>query len=481
LQGERSLLSVPTLPFSLTLTGNVDIAAVRRSFGELFRRHEILRTGFPDPRRWSIAVEDAVLDALVRHDVPGGGALTQTVWPEALSHLLASQAISVVEGALTTTVRHELSRPFDISRPPLIRGVLRRRRPGVYQLLLMLHHLIGDGFSLRILRDDIQRLYVRELGMSDPSLGVGLMMQYGDFAETQWLEFGSHREEHVVPSWNEARGYAFDPRWLGRRAAGRIDSTRGIRQLRLPGRLVCDLTQNLLPKQRLTLYIALVAAISVAISAKISRHKIGILSLCANRTSTEAERLIGWCANIGLLCLDVDGEESIAALLRRVKGQVVQALRSQSVPLQAIWQGREVTQLFRMGNFIACDVVTHGEPATVGTMTVSSTPYPWRDRPRAVPFRIRLHQFVERFAPDELVLECEYYPAFNDPTTIDDLLQAIAGALELMSEDPYLRVASLVARLTQFDRRPRDGGNGRRPPKLCPRASTERHSRRRVL
>src|SRR5262245_10386775 len=141
-----------SLPIVMQWGEGLDVAVVERSLRELVRRHEILRTTFA-----------------VEHGVP-----VQRVGTA------GAVALEVVEDAAATEGRRqgELGQPFDLERGPLVRAVLGRRAGG-WTLLLNLHHIVADGWSVGIVQREMGALY-GAYAAGRPSPLPELRVQYGD-------------------------------------------------------------------------------------------------------------------------------------------------------------------------------------------------------------------------------------------------------------------------------------------------------------
>src|SRR3954463_8906898 len=145
------------VPVALRLSGTLDVPALQRSLGEILRRHESLRTTFPTE----------------------GGQPVQVVSPESSFHL---PVVPAAEEEARQRASQEAQKPFDLARGPLVRGSLLRLGEREHVLLLTMHHIVSDGWSLGILIRELAALYG---GSPLPEL----RFQYADYAawQRQWL------------------------------------------------------------------------------------------------------------------------------------------------------------------------------------------------------------------------------------------------------------------------------------------------------
>ncbi len=170
--------AVYNLPFALRLKGPLHVEALQKSLNEIVRRHEVLRTNFADNqgRPVQIIVPDLVIPLPVVD----------------LRHLSTVERDAEVQRRAT----QESHRPFNLAKDPLIRAILlwlrgaeRQNGDQEYVLLLSIHHIVSDGWSLNILVHELSVLY-EVFVTGNPSPLPALSIQYADFAswQRQWLE-----------------------------------------------------------------------------------------------------------------------------------------------------------------------------------------------------------------------------------------------------------------------------------------------------
>ncbi|PYT07626.1 MAG: hypothetical protein DMF49_07550 [Acidobacteria bacterium] len=161
---------------ALRLRGPLDVAALERGLNEIVRRHEILRTTFAEAAEGPVQViaPSLVLDL----PVVELGALPEDRRQEEVSRRAAE----------------EVRRPFDLGRGPLLRGLLLRLAGDEHVMVLTLHHIAGDGWSIGVLDREMAALY-EAFAAGRPSPFPDLPIQYADFA-----------------SWPGSRG-SFPPAW----------------------------------------------------------------------------------------------------------------------------------------------------------------------------------------------------------------------------------------------------------------------------
>ena len=144
------------LPRALKITGELDISALREAFRALLRRHDVLRTGFfssLEGEPFQCVLDDVDISLTIR-DISS---------LRAFKHELETATIAF----------EEARKIFDLERPPLLRLTLLRLGPGEHMLILVMHHIITDGWSMSILFKELSQSYFKELSQSYERLAAG--------------------------------------------------------------------------------------------------------------------------------------------------------------------------------------------------------------------------------------------------------------------------------------------------------------------
>jgi amino acid adenylation domain-containing protein len=310
--------STYTLPFALRMRGELSPAALAAALGEVVRRHEALRTIFGERggepvqiiapvRRWTLPLAD--LGALP------GEAREAEAWRLA--------------GA-------EISRPFDLGRGPLLRASLLRLGAAEHILLLNVHHIVADGWSLGVLVREITALYETVLAGA-PSPLPELPIQYADFSVWQrsWLQGEELRRQ--ISYWR-AR-LAGSPAILELPA----DRPRPAAPTRQVGRVLTVLTPDLSRQlarfaqtHESSLFMLLLTGLQGLLWRLTGQEDIPVGSPIANRNRAEIEPLIGFFVNTLVLRGDVAGDPAFSGLLARVRQSTLEAYAHQDLPFELL-------------------------------------------------------------------------------------------------------------------------------------------------
>ncbi|HET7228605.1 MAG TPA: amino acid adenylation domain-containing protein, partial [Longimicrobium sp.] len=315
LQPESAFYNIPS---AVRLTGGLDVTALDRARGECVNRHPALRTVFEE-----------------RDGVP-----VQRITPYAGFSLpvedLSRGASDARDQTVLRRAAEEAARPFDLATGPLFRANLLRIDDDEHVLLLCMHHVASDGWSLEVLFRELPVLYQAFRGGQAPALPAP-PVRYADYAVWQ-------REQ--------LRGPAFDARlaWWRERLAGApellelptdrprpaVQSYRGARErfavsAELAGRLSAAGRA-----EGATLYMVLLAAFQVLLAKYAASDDVVVGSPIAGRTRPELEGVVGFFANTLALRADLSGNPSFSEVLRRVREGTLGAFEQQEVPFEKL-------------------------------------------------------------------------------------------------------------------------------------------------
>ncbi|HVR97637.1 MAG TPA: amino acid adenylation domain-containing protein, partial [Thermoanaerobaculia bacterium] len=295
------------MPLAVRLTGDVDPARLERIFFEIVRRHEALRTTFTSREGRPVQGIGAPEVELPVVDVSQAGELEALRW-----------------------AREEARRPFDLQRGPLLRLALFRLSERDHVLLLAMHHIVSDGWSMGVLLREVAALYE---GSELPELAL----QYADFAvwQRRWLE-GEVLEAQLA-YW---RGQLGPPNGAPQvlelpadRPRPAVQTFRGAtRPVAFPSAAVHGLCR----RQGVTPFMALLAAWSVLLGRLASQEDLLIGTPIAGRTRRELEDLIGLFVNTLVLRVDWTGSPGFGELLARVRSTALDAYAHQDLSFERL-------------------------------------------------------------------------------------------------------------------------------------------------
>ncbi len=318
--------------------GQFKVEVLERCFSEIIRRHEALRTTFVaiDGQPVQIIHPASEFRLAPLDQVPADFRLKPVndnvnVLVD-LSSLPATEQAHAVEAIVTS----EAQRLFDISVGPLIRVVVLRLSPEDHVLLLNIHHIVSDGWSVNVLIQELSALY-NAFGAGQPSPLPALPIQYADFAYWQQQWIAEHKLDDGIKYWKDQLSGAPPlltlPTDFPRPA---VQSFRGAREtIEIPQELYAAL-KGLSQSQGATLFMTVLAAFQTLLSKYARQEDIVVGTPIANRDLFETKRLIGFFTNVLALRTDVSGDPTFAELLGRVREMTIAAFTHQNVPFQKV-------------------------------------------------------------------------------------------------------------------------------------------------
>ena len=305
------------IPIGLRLRGQLHVQALQRALARIVARHETLRSRFAqngDQAQVLIVPAEALqtlqVQDLRRHPQP--------------------------QQALDALIHGEASAPFDLERGPLLRGRLVVMGDDHHVLLLTLHHIVSDGWSMGVLTRELMALYQAfSHGLADPL--PPLPIQYADYAVWQRLWLSGEVLQRQSTYWQQALAGA--PALLtlptDRPRPAQQDYAGSSVEVRLDERLTAGL-KALSQRHGTTLYMTLLSAWASLLARLSGQQDVVIGTPVANRTRTEVEGLIGLFVNTLALRIDTSGELSTEALLARVKALTLAAQAHQDLPFEQV-------------------------------------------------------------------------------------------------------------------------------------------------
>ncbi|PMU22634.1 MULTISPECIES: non-ribosomal peptide synthase/polyketide synthase [unclassified Pseudomonas] len=303
------------MPTALRLRGPLDIAALQQSFSALVARHESLRTTF----------------------VVHGEQVVQQVQEAAPVNLQVQPLAQVPDAAqLRHLIEDETRRLFDLQQGPLLRTCLLQLGADDHVLIVTLHHIVSDGWSMQVMVEELVKGYAafsRGLSLELPALPI----QYSDYAiwQRHWMEAGER--ERQLQYWTAQLGGEQPvlelPTDVARPA---VMSYRGARlELDIDAALACGLKQ-MAQREGVSLFMILLASYQALLHRYSGQNDIRVGVPTANRNRVETEGLIGFFVNTQVLKSEVDSQGSFSALLQQVKQTALDAQAHQDLPFEQL-------------------------------------------------------------------------------------------------------------------------------------------------
>ena len=304
------------IPKSLRLRGELHREALGRALDRIVERHEALRTTFHEVDGEPVQViGEAGGFQLSEHDL---GAHPQA------------------EAELRRLMAEESGAPFDLARGPLIRGRLVRMADDDHALLVTMHHIVSDGWSMDVVVRELGALYgAFSRGEADPL--PALPVQYADYSAWQRRWVNGEVLQKQVDYWRTTLAGAPELLELpaDRPRPAQQDPAGAFAALELDEELTAGL-KALAQRHGATLFMTMLAAWSVVLARLSGQDDVVIGTPTANRGRKEIEGLIGFFVNTLALRMDLSGAPTVAELLGRVKAAALGAQHHQDIPFEQV-------------------------------------------------------------------------------------------------------------------------------------------------
>jgi amino acid adenylation domain-containing protein len=412
--------AVYNIPLSMRLRGRLDLSALDRTFNEIIRRHEALRTVFEmrdgEPVQ---SIAPAMAMSLPVLDLSG----LPTTERDALAHQLAIE---------------EQQRPFDLVRGPLWRASLLRLGPEDHLALLTMHHIVSDGWSIEVLVREVATLYQAFTKGAASNLSP-LPIQYADYAlwQRQWLR-GPVLETQLA-YWREQLAGMPMLELPTDRPRPAVQSFRGAQQSRALAKDLSASLEALSRREGLTLFMLLLAAFKVLLSRYTRQGDIVVGTPVAGRNHLETEGLIGFFVNTLVLRTNLSDDPTFLNLLGRVRETVLGAHGHQDIPFEKLVEELQPERdLSRQPLFQVVFVLQNAPRQTLKLPGLSLSLQ--GDSGQTAKFDLTL---VVHETAQGLVAVCEYNTDLFDDETPSRMLAHFEALLEGIVENPDRAISTL--------------------------------------
>ncbi|WP_437966992.1 amino acid adenylation domain-containing protein [Sorangium sp. So ce260] len=408
---------------AVRVEGELDTALLEESLAALVRRHESLRTTF------GVA----------------SGEPVQVIAPE------GAPAFEVVDLSATPAAEHgaavqrlaadRAERPFDLGRGPLLRLTAIKLREGELVLVVVVHHIVADGWTMNVLVAELAELYAAARSGRPPALRP-LPIQYADFAvwQRRWIQ-GATREA-LLGAWRERlSGHppALDLRPDHPRPAA--PSYRGARHTIAVDRALSEALRALGRREGATLFMTLLAAFNVVLLGRTGQSDLLVGTDVAGRNRAETEGLIGFFVNLLVLRTDLGGMPTFRELVRQVREVTLDAYAHQDLPFEQIVDALRPAREPGRHPLVQTLFVLQNVPAS--EVSLPGIRFSAMELDREVS-RFDLGVFVEE-TDEGLACAWKYRADLFEPPTIEAMAAHFMAVLRAIVDDPDRRVTALAA------------------------------------
>jgi len=420
---ERLQPGTPTyhLHWLLRLRGPLDRLALQVAVDVLVARHAVLRTAFEE-----------------RAGVPGQVIVPAVRVPVELTASAGAHALAEL-----------ISRPFNLAVAPLLRVTVLEDGPEDHRLLIVVHHLVADGWSFSVLSRELAAVY-NAVRRGQPVTLPELPLQYADYAAWQQEAIANGSLAHQLEFWR--RTLADAPPLL-RLAAGAGSDVQGTTLAVNGGANHGHWTERVVPEATLaalhelasanscTLFMVLLAAFKAVLGRLAGTADVLVGTPVAGRSHRELEDLIGFFVNTLVLRTDLAGEPTFAQLLGRVRQTALQAFEHGEVPFEKLVEVLRPRRSLAHSPLVQVLFAVHNQPQQpleLDALEISPENVP----SETVKFDLNLHAAEEG---GELRLSLAWRTTLYSAETANGLLDHYVALLHRLSATPDALLSTLLA------------------------------------
>ncbi|HEX7333864.1 MAG TPA: amino acid adenylation domain-containing protein [Pyrinomonadaceae bacterium] len=413
------------MPMAVRLTGALNLAALERTLREIVRRHEALRTNF-------VTVEGKPVQ-VIRLEAYADEFCLPVVD-------LSSRSKALREAEVRRLARAEAVRPFDLETDSLLRATVLRLDARQHIVLLTLHHIIFDGWSMGVFVKEVAALYKAfSQGLESPL--AELPVQYADYAvwQREWLQ-GEVLDQHIGYWKQQLEGAPELLELPLDRPRPAVQTHRGANVGMLLSPELTEKVRELCRAEGVTLFMLLLAAFKVLLVRYSGQEDISVGTPIAGRNRVETEGLIGFFVNTLVLRTELAGNPTARELLRRVRNVALGAYAHQELPFEKLVDELQVerslshTPLFQV--LFVLQNAGGKESLELPGLSLSAA----GESSGVAKFDLTLSMSESGEAISGV---CEYNTDLFDETTIKRLMGHFETLLESIVSDPAQRLSEL--------------------------------------
>ncbi len=422
-------IPVYNIPLAYRLTGLLNVNALVQSLVEIVRRHEALRTTFAIANR-------QVVQKIAQ----------QPILPfSAVDLRKLSQSKTERKALAQRFVSEEKNQPFDLEQEPLLRIKLLRLSDAEHLLIITIHHLVCDGWSVGVFLEELTKLYAA-FSHDQPSPLPDLPIQYADFAhwQQQWVarpafesdlnywkqQLGNSTLLLQLPSVSEAR----------RRHRPRLPvrTFQGASQTFIIPKSLTNALKHLSQQHNVTLFVTLLTAFKIVLFYYTGQSDIIVGTPFANRQQVETKELIGCFINTLPIRTYLGGDPSLRELLYQVRGCFLAACDRQQIPFVKLVEALEPKR--EPSHSLLYQVMFNFLPPSNLKLTNLNV-HPWSIETNTAEFDWDI--YLQQTTLGSIEGKWCYKIDLFDPTTISRAVTQFLVLLELLITNPECRLSDL--------------------------------------
>jgi len=415
--------------------GELNYEALEKSLNEIARRHESLRTTFPN------------LD-----NEPGQAIATEVEIQLQILDASHFQDLSACENEARRLASEEIQRPFDLATGPLLRALAIRIGSADHALILNMHHIISDRWSLAVLTEELAALYEAHLA-AKPSPLPELEIQYADYAVWQHQFLSGDVLDRQLRYWRQKLEGAPPVLEIPTdRPRHEIQQFWGAHYIQPLPKETTDQLKTLSRIERGTFYTSLLAGFELLMGRLAGQDDLVIGTDLANRNQIETEKLIGFFVNLLPIRARVDRQAAFTDFYQQIRETVLEAITHQDIPFDKLVEELRPERSLSHNPLVQVLFVMQNTPPLVREFGGLKM------RPLGVSSTSRFDLVVFINDPEsDVSVTWMYNPTLFDRDRVLQMAHSYEFLLKTVGADPGVKLESLFASLGEFEREQRRG------------------------
>jgi len=410
------------------LVGDLEVGSLEKALNEIVARHEVLRTTI-------VLIDGTPQQRIADNRTVELPLIDLRAWTD-------SERDAEAQRLITEAIRH----PFDLSRDLMLRVLLLRLAVEEYILVLVKHHIASDGWSSRILWQELTTLY-RAFTAGQPNPLPELPIQYADYAVWQrdWLQ--GEVLENQLAYWKKQLDNIATLQLPTDRPRPSVQSYSGARQYLVLSKDLSERLKALSRREGVTLFMTLLAVFQTLLHRYTRQEDIAVGAPIAGRTRPEIEGLIGFFVNTLVMRTDFSGNPSFRKLLGRVREVALGAYAHQDLPFEKLVEElKPERSLGYSPLFQVMFVFQNASRTALNFAGLNVSPVPVDAERAKFDLNLSIHEAVEGLRGS-----LEYNTDLFDDVTITRLLEHFHILLEGIVTNPDQHISDLPL-LTQTEK-----------------------------
>jgi NRPS condensation-like uncharacterized protein len=413
----------------IRITGDLNLICLEKSFQQIVARHEILRTSF-------IAVKGEPQQVIYPH-------LPLKIAIDDIQELPAA----VQEQEIKNLVGQEAQQPFDLAQIPLFRVKILQLNPQEFILVLTMHHIITDAWSIEILVKELLTLY-QGFYLQQPATLSPLPIQYADFAVWQRKYLTGKVLENHLNYWQKQLGNNLPELKLPTDYPRPENPTyQGAKKTLVINQDWREKIKNISLQSGSTIFMTLLAAFEILLHYYSCQEDIVIGIDVANRNRAETESLIGFFVNQLVLRISLAENPTFQELLQRVKSVTLDAYSHQDLPFDLLVNTLNPQRSLNTSPFFQVKVVLESiHPTSFDFPNLTIHPIPTPQTQTQVDLILRIRETNQG-----IITNLEYNTDLFTDSTMTRMVSNWQEILHLVVSQPELNLAAFVNHLKIAD------------------------------